>query len=458
MTDDILNDGSEEEKKSSDDQFGDDFGLPDLEFDELQELDLGFDGDSLAEEGEDAINTPSLPEEPSTEFDMGMLESSVPDLSREIDLDPPKGTILEEGIDEVEDVLDSAQLISDRLGDDLDSGVSVSDSLPAPEPEVDLDALMNDFAEESGGSDESILSEGTQGDTITDSGLDDLFGDIDSPDDLAALGFADEDENPVEHSPVVEESVPELSLGEPEPELETGGSLFASDEDLTANLDSDDEDSIFGSDLSLETEEKTDFEPAPDSSLPPNYKSYEYNESSGGFSKYIIIGVVVIAVAASAMLWFSKNSDDDDKKLAKTEVKKVVPKKKAEEKVDEVVDKPEETTEVPNKEVIVDSPEEQVSTSVVQNTDLDEEGTIIKVSERTSQSYIIIGSFIDEDLAMDYAKTIIKKGNSVKVLQPYGKSKRYRVSIADFSSYGDAASQLESYKGQYGDQIWALKY
>jgi hypothetical protein len=59
---------------------------------------------------------------------------------------------------------------------------------------------------------------------------------------------------------------------------------------------------------------------------------------------------------------------------------------------------------------------------------------------------------------MDYAVKLSKEGNGVKIIHPFGKAKRYRVSIADYSSYGDAASQLNGFKGQYGDQVWALKY
>jgi len=127
MTDDILNEGSEEGKKSSEDQMGDDFGLPDLEFDELQELDLGFDGDSLNDDAPVEEKKPAdVSDEPSTEFDMSLLEDSTSEPTGLDDIDPPQGSILDEGIDEVEDVLDSAQLISDRLGDDLDSGSTAS--------------------------------------------------------------------------------------------------------------------------------------------------------------------------------------------------------------------------------------------------------------------------------------------------------------------------------------------
>ena len=455
MAEDILNDGSEEDRKSSDDQFGDDFGLPDLEFDDLQELDLGFGGDSLADDDENEKQSdPIADSEPSLDFDMSLLESS----DTSLDLDSPSHeSILEQGIDELEDVLDSAQLISDRLGDDLDSDHGSSEN--GVDTDSLIDDLMNSVPDGSSlGGSQKILDDDESSSSLD---MDDLFAGIDSPDDLAALGFADEDEDSTndlfaadtfDDSPAAKES-----------KVESGGALFSVDDDLSMDL-SNDEDSIFGSDdLSMDAAERTGFEPSPDTSLPPNYKEYSYKESSGGFTKYIIVGVVLIAAVAIAML--KMGGTDEDREPKKVTVKKVVPKKKdsgteeavvaelpAEQEEVESVEKAKPVATPTNKKPVVASPKVSATKS---STEL---GAITKIDSKTSQSYIIIGSFIDEDLAMDFAKDLVKDGSSVKIIMPYGKSKRYRVSIADYSTYGDAVAQMESYKGQFGDQIWALKY
>jgi len=282
----------------------------------------------------------------------------------------------------------------------------------------------------------------------SDSTIDDLFADIDSPDDLAALGFADDDDD---SASIASASAP--AVDQPDLSTESTDSLFSADTDLVTDDSSSDDDSIFGSDsLAVDESDKSSFEPTPDSTLPPNYKSYEYKESSGGFTKYIIIGIVLIAIAASAMLYFT-GGDGEDKKKAMKETKKVVPKKKVPVK------------KAPEKEapVAVVEPQEKkpVETKKVEKpiaANVGDQGSVTMIDSKTSVSYIIIGSFVDEDLAMDFANKTVTGGSSVKIIRPYGKSKRYRVSIADYPTYGDAASQLDSYKGQYGDQVWALKY
>lgn len=441
MADDKLNEGSEEENKSN--QSDEDFGLPDLEFDELQELDFNLD-DSAEEETESEETT--LPEPEG--IDMSVLDDiDVPESSDDSpglqpgDLDPPEGSVLDEGIEEVEDVLDSAQLISDRLGDDEEDPLS-----PDFSADINYDDLM--------GGDDSADTPEEEASSIEDMGLDlvaddsedsdDLLANIDSPDQLAALGILDEEES----SESSESSDTEESSYDDFGTESAGSSLFAADS-------AEEEGSIFATDSMSFEDEKPEFEEADTPSLPPNYKPYSYEESSGGFAKVIIIGVLIISVIGGAFYYFSL--DDGPKAVAKKEVpkkrvkkpaaKKPAPKEEAAASTETAAEsKPKAATEKP----VVSKPKPQAASA--------QPGEIIRVTERSSRSYVIIGSFIDEDLALDYASKLSSEGNGVKIIHPYGKSKRYRVSIADFSSYGDAASQLGGFKGQYGDEVWALQY
>ena len=445
MADDMLNEGSEEEKKSSDDSFSDDdFGLPDLEFDDLEELDMSGDSDdeSSADDGSEVVDEPT-PEAPETvEFDMSLVEDAPDPISdlgaglQEGDLDPPETTALNEGMDELEDVLDSAQLISDRLGDEEESP---SDELSIEESEPSLpDAL--DF-----GSDTEDVSSGGlfEAESEEEEPKEDLFAGIDSPDDLAALGMADEEEVPGAESD------------------DGGGSLFAADSE-------DEEESIFGSGggLAMDDDEKDEFEPAGDSELPPNYKAYSYEESSGGFTKIVIIGLVLILAVAAGLLWMNSKDDGEKKVVAKKETKapvKKAPAKKSPKTETEATEKAaKNNAAAAAKTPAKKAPTNNTTTSRPKASQAPvataTPGEIVSVSDRTQRSYVIVGSFIDEDLAMDYALKLSGEGNGVKIIQPYGKSKRYRVSVADYSTYGDAASQLDSFKEEFGDQIWALKY
>ncbi|PIB35163.1 hypothetical protein BFP72_07005 [Reichenbachiella sp. 5M10] len=431
MADDKLNEGSEEEKKSSNDLSDDDFGLPDLEFDELQELDLSSEDD---EDEEPIIEEPT----PASESPFGGGVEEI-DMSVLDDIDVLGGSdddlsILDEGIEEVEDVLDSAQLISDRLGDDDEEEPSTDGDFDGGST-MNYDDLMGDVDSSDSGSDSLFESDSPVSDEAEEDPLlssDDLFASIDSPDDLAALGMADEEDDSTD-------------------------SLFAAD---IGSSSDDDMDSLFDSDsiaMSATPEEEVQDEfkaYEEDKKLPDNYKAYTYNESSGGFTKIIVIGVVVIAVIAAGMLWLSGDPESPKKQVAQTEKAKPKPAPKKE------VAKPvEEVQESATQEEEQSSPvQEEKAKPALAVSNSAPAGEIEQVTAKTGLSYVIIGSFIDQDLAMDYAQELSEEGRGVKVIHPYGKSKRYRVSVADFSTYGDAASQLGSYQDEYGQQVWALKY
>lgn len=430
MTDDNYNEGSEEENKSN--QPDEDFGLPDLEFDELQELDFNLDDEVPVDDGDSGGS--SLPEPEG--IDMSVLDDiEMPESSDSTeglmpgDLDPPEGSFLDEGIEEVEDVLDSAQLISDRLGDDEDplnpdfSGINYDDLMGEESPTEE--SSMPEFDLDSTGLEEMGLDLSTE--ENDNSGSDDLLANIDSPDQLAALGILDDEDESGEDSSA---------------SSDLGADLFSDD---TGNTDTE---SIFSTDsMAMQMEEKPEFESADDAKLPPTYKPYAYEESKGGFAKIVALIVIVTFVLGGAFYYFY-TGDETEKTIAKKEVpkKKVVRKKVVPKKVEPKV-------ETPVKKAPVSKPVEKkaVASSAAA-------GEIEQLSTKTGRSYVIIGSFIDDDLAMDYAKKLSTQGVGVKILDPVGDSKRYRVSIADFDSYGDAASQLNSYKGDFGDQVWALKY
>lgn len=461
MADDKINEGSEEENKSN--QSDEDFGLPDLEFDELQELDFNLDDSSEESDSSESEET-ALPEPEG--IDMSVLDDiDVPDSAEESaglqpgDLDPPEkpeSSVLDEGIEEVEDVLDSAQLISDRLGDDDDDPLS-----PDFSADINYDDLIGDdssSADAPASEDVSSIEDMGLGLSSDDSDSDDLLANIDSPDQLAALGILDEDES--DDASAETESAPAADFGDDDDTA--GSSLFAAD-------DSDDEGSIFGSESVSMEDEAPVFEEPDSPSLPPNYKPYSYEESSGGFSKVIIIGVLIISIIGGVFYYMS-SSGDAEKPVAKKET----PKKRVKRPERKPAEKPAETTTAAAAETTkAEEPKPAATNTESKPAETTSRpaatkpkpvaatanpGEIIRVKERTSRSYVIIGSFIDEDLAMDYATVLSNKGSGVKIIHPYGKSKRYRVSIADYASYGDAASQLNGFKGEYGDEVWALQY
>ena len=71
---------------------------------------------------------------------------------------------------------------------------------------------------------------------------------------------------------------------------------------------------------------------------------------------------------------------------------------------------------------------------------------------------MVISSDIDDDLIMDYAKKLSKKGVSSKIIPPHGKVKFFRLAISEADSYSDAQGKADGLKGDYSDGAWVVKY
>jgi len=85
-------------------------------------------------------------------------------------------------------------------------------------------------------------------------------------------------------------------------------------------------------------------------------------------------------------------------------------------------------------------------------------GTIETISAATKRFYIVASSSIDGDLAMDFASKIVKKGDNVGIIAPYGKNKYYRVTLGNYDSWGAAENAINGFNATYGNGIWILKY
>lgn len=86
------------------------------------------------------------------------------------------------------------------------------------------------------------------------------------------------------------------------------------------------------------------------------------------------------------------------------------------------------------------------------------EGSVTNISQRTGRYYVIVGSFIDGDLAADYADRLAKDGQQAKIIEPAGTQKFYRLSVNDAESISDLQANMDNLKGQYGENIWIVKY
>lgn len=86
------------------------------------------------------------------------------------------------------------------------------------------------------------------------------------------------------------------------------------------------------------------------------------------------------------------------------------------------------------------------------------EGSVSSISSRTGRYYMIVGSFVDGDLASDFAKNLAGEGHEAKIIEPSGTRKFYRLSVKDAGSIADLNTELDAMRAKYGENVWIVKY
>ncbi len=85
-------------------------------------------------------------------------------------------------------------------------------------------------------------------------------------------------------------------------------------------------------------------------------------------------------------------------------------------------------------------------------------GAIETLTARTGRYYVVISSAVDGDLSMDYAKKLSAKGVSTKLIPPFGKWKYNRLAVADHPDFASAQADADAKKGEFGADLWVIKY
>ncbi len=190
----------------------------------------------------------------------------------------------------------------------------------------------------------------------------------------------------------------------------------------------------------------------------PNYYSEEDEEPEGskeGIIVAVIIGLLALVGLAVYLFgfggkeqvssWFGSDAHAEQPKL--------------------------ETTVKPDPEpVVIEDPEPAAVAETVPEEVLTAEPvlgigstgsytTIETIAAPTGRSYVIIGSFVDEDLARDLGGQLSDRGVGIRILAPTTRAPLlHRVAVADFDTFNDALAEIESYKLEYGESAWVLKY
>jgi len=209
---------------------------------------------------------------------------------------------------------------------------------------------------------------------------------------------------------------------------------YSSDSDYESDYSSESDDSGHYSD-----QDSSDYDSSQDEAEQQrNYYIHglDDDDRGGGSSAGWIIGIIIfVIIAAFAVWWFFLR--EPEKPVV------VTPKPKPKAQVEQVV-----KDTIPKEEPIIK--DEPVSKTVP--------GQVVQLSQPTGRYYVIIASFIDDDLAMDYGNKLAKQGVGSTILNPKTNKGFFRLAVADFVNLKDAALEAERLKSTYGQDVWVIKY
>ena len=205
---------------------------------------------------------------------------------------------------------------------------------------------------------------------------------------------------------------------------------------------------------------------------------YQYANNSSNrssFTKIVIFGAIIFILLGFGFIYIYNSGGGEEKKVAKKEVKKTVSKKKeasTKKKEDTPKKKSKPSSAATDKAALEKERKAKAKREAAAKKAkkpakkeaapakpiAGNSGEVVKLSSKTGNTYVIIGSFVDEDLAGDYANTLAASGQSPTVIPPFDDHRFYRVAIASFNSFQEANGALAGFKSDYGEDIWALRY
>ncbi len=448
MADENKNQDPEEENRGASND--DDFGLPDFEFEALEDDDEEDAEDNTVSAG--AVSSESDDDLPS--MDDGDME--------DLDLDL-EGVDLE-GIEDID--LDNLDDLGDLDLEDLDLD--------------DLDADLEDLDKAIEDTEVPVAASAEK--------IEDIFKDEVAPDTteepLADDGefyeeesFGDFDGEFDEEAPVAEESneTIEDNVAEQE-ELPAPGDLpsLEDQEDFDSSIFDDDTE---GLDLGSGAEAPIPFAKR---DLPGEYKhdedqqeqvsQTEIDSSKGKFVRIVVLGVILFfGIGAGFLYWngtlFGDGSGENKEVAENTEAKKPEVKKEATAE-DASAGENEAETKAPTEKPAATKPktaQPQQHKQTPKQTTTKPAGSrpagsgVSTMGAATGQRHIIVGSFLDEGTALAYADKLASQGENPTVIPPFNNAPNYRVAVASFANFATANSNLERYRETYNG-AWILKY
>jgi hypothetical protein len=179
----------------------------------------------------------------------------------------------------------------------------------------------------------------------------------------------------------------------------------------------------------------------------PYKSSYSYQEDKQPIWPKVILIVLLILAAGGALFYFAYYQPKQKKIQAQALAEQ--------QRQRDVADKKRRDEEAKQERLRQDAQRKADSLAAIPKI-----GTIERLSGRTGQYYVVVASAVDDDLLMDYANKLIQQGKQVKLIPPFGKDgKFHRLAIEAKDTYADAQTTADGLKGgDFGDQLWVMKY
>ena len=182
-----------------------------------------------------------------------------------------------------------------------------------------------------------------------------------------------------------------------------------------------------------------------------------YIYQGNGNQKLKFIFVVVLGVLSVSIIGITLLSmAEDPKPIVKKEVKKAIKPGPVIEEViesDVAIDTPEPepvVEEVIESEVVIDMPNLEPA--------LKSTGAIPELTQPMNKYFLIVASFLDKDLAIDYSNELTLSGSKVIIIPPFSKSRFTRVALGEYETLETASVGINNYKDEFNEQLWVLKY
>ncbi len=191
----------------------------------------------------------------------------------------------------------------------------------------------------------------------------------------------------------------------------------------------------------------------------------DFKPITGGGSKWLkitaIIGGIVLAIGTGVVYWFLYHSPASPSKETPPRhegYESEVPKADVDFIDNDASAKQDAQTHEVDKGLEALEEEGETKAFNTPLTTTPEKGIITKVNTPRGCYYVIVGSFIDDDLASDYANRLATQGANITIIAPAPGKYFYSVAVDQADSFDDANKKLKELKDTYGPDIWVMKY